>query len=246
MSFPPNTDSVELESFRQHILQKLSTCRSGTSDGTRLDGRRPDDTRRPVVTRNVVAGTVASVQYQCGETLLVSSVSCTMGPPVQPDAGRIIFSVSSPFAEDPNAIRLLEAFLTDSISMCFDTKTLCILPGEACWIVNVDIVLMALDGGLRAACLHAAALLFQELTLPQAKLPNSMYSVATTLKLSCVPHAATFAVLFSAEVILVDASAAEESVADALVTVVVDRSAPAAANILLVSHHGATQSVTPR
>jgi exosome complex RNA-binding protein Rrp42 (RNase PH superfamily) len=235
MSFPPYVGDVEALSLRRHLTHRLQP-HPDTALPARLDGRGAADVRPCAVVRDVAPGSVASLQLALGDTLVAAGLSLSLGPTKEsrPGHGRMNVRVSSGLVEDPAPCRVLETFLNDVLSSCFNLRQLLVLPNEACWVVTADVVVIAADGGLREACLYAVALLLDGLQLPRAKLPNDTYTVPATLRLSSRPLCVTLSVLFNGDVILSDATAMEELAAEQLVTVVVD----ASASLLYAALHG--------
>ena len=244
MSFPPFVGEVEVLSLRGHLLGKLSALRKAgdvSGPSLRVDGRGSRDVRQCTVTRGVAHGTLASLQYSAGNTLLVAAISLTLGPTEtsHPDRGRLSVHVSSPLVEDVAPCRVIEAFASEILASCFDLGQLVVVPGEACWVLTIDLVITAADGGLRAACVHAAALLLNGFNLPRTKLPNDTYTAPLALKLSGLPVCFTAGFVFDGELMLADATATEEIVCDQQVSVVLDASKLGGEpSLIFAGHHG--------
>lgn len=203
---------------------------------------------------------LAAVMYtDAYGTCIQCTVQGLLGPPrpEQPAAGRLNVHVEAPFVEhlsggatstnyrsfqymiaSGNAdlpLRQLEGYIGTVLDGCFDLSQLSIYAGEACWVLKVSVLLLSVDGGLRAGSLHAALAALHKLHLPRIRLPNGDVIEGRQVQLSCMPVACTFGFLAGAQVRLVaDTTAIEEHVADGLITVVVDE----AERILSVHHTG--------
>ena len=214
--------------------------------------RRGWNTARAI---NVEAVTASSSQYdRClnsvhlsqGATLLCCGVSAKLGPTSldAPDDGRLVVSVSFPLigssvggAAIEQAQHVMRYFLEQAIPLLVDVTDLLILRGVACWVVLVDVVVLNADGSLLDAALKCASHALGGVTLPRTTLPGSGVVVQpkplkTVRKLgSCC----TVALLRASTVLLLDPSSAEESVADCLVTVVLEEEG---GRVLLFWNHG--------
>ncbi|KAH9578783.1 Exoribonuclease [Trypanosoma melophagium] len=243
MSLPPATGAVELVSFKQHVAQLLRQKR-------RLDERSFNCFRKPQILHDVMGeiradGVLASTLYTDNTGTCVNcTVSGVFGPPSSefPDEGRLMVDVTAPFFPNHNTVNIegtlreLARFVRSIIVSCMDLSELCVISGEACWVLQVDIVLLNADGGLRAAALHAAVAALNNLILPKARLPNNDVVESRRLQFHRIPVAITIGMFVAnGELqLLMDTNAAEESVVDALFTVALDESD----GIVAFVHHG--------
>jgi exosome complex component RRP45 len=232
--------SVEPLSFHQNTLDLLHS--SKRRDDRTLSALRPVTVQRNVSDRSLASATVA-----LGGSVAMCAIRGCFGPPTQtaPNEGRIEVHIEAPFASPhleatQDAQRALCAFVRDVVRSTLTMSALSVVPGEACWVLNIDITILSADGALRPLCLHAVVAALERLVLPRARLPNGEYSTELLWGYqlgSIIPVAVTCAVAHG--VVLLDTSAAEESVADALMTVVLDgKSITSAPSILYVAHHG--------
>jgi exosome complex component RRP45 len=229
MSFPVLAGDVEMLSLRRYVTQKLSRPLppDGSSAPRRLDGRSLLELRSLDVVRGDVAGRAAAsapwLQLTLGSTLVAAGLSFTLGPTKddRPTRGRLCVRVSTGVVEDPAPCRVLERFVQDALSTFFDLRQLVVIRGEACWAITVDVRVIAADGGLRAACVYAVALLLDGLELPRTRLPNDQFTQPCVLQLSSRPFCVTYTAHGGAAVIASDASAVEELAADQQASVVV-------------------------
>lgn len=235
------TGNVEAYAFHQNTLELLRASK-------RRDGRQLNDIRSLTAQRDVADRCLASAMVSLGGSVAQCAVRGCFGPPTPsaPDEGRLEVLVEAPFASPhldttQDARRAVAVFVRDVLRSTLCTKMLAVVPGEACWVLNVDITILGADGSLRPLCLHAVVAALQRVVIPRARLPNGDYSTEFVWGYnaeSVLPVAVTCALAQSS--MLLDTTAAEESIADALLTVVLDErtlatSAPA---VLYVSHHG--------
>lgn len=235
MSLPPTTDGVALSSFKQHVLSTLARSE-------RLDGRQRGQLRQIAVQRHVVEHALSSASVSCGKGLAQCVVKGAFGPPqaAAPEDGRVEIFIDMPFAaphldSTHDAKRHLGSFLREALVPLLPLRPLCVVPGEACWVVYIDITILSADGSVRSLCFHAAAAALRGVVFPRAKLPNDEYSTEFLwgLRDALSPVAVTSASILGAHV--TDVTSAEEAVADALITLVTDTTT---SSILYMSHHG--------
>ncbi|RNF12095.1 exosome-associated protein 2 [Trypanosoma rangeli] len=250
MSLPPATGAVELSSFKQHVIRLLAQEK-------RLDGRSFDAIRTPHIlhdnrqvtkTNRVLASTLYTDDTG---TSLACTVTGVFGPPPPqyPEEGRLTVDVTAPFFPSYSEVQIegtlheLARFVRSTIISCLDLTALCVISGEACWVLRVELVVMNADGGLRAAALHTAAAALHNLALPKARLPSGDVVECKCLRFHRMPVAATIGVCATAGELrfLLDTNAAEESVADGLLTVVVDETE----GIVALVHHGKFPLLVP-
>ncbi|KEG12457.1 putative exosome-associated protein 2, putative,3 exoribonuclease [Trypanosoma grayi] len=252
MSLPPATGAVELVSYKQHVVHLLTQKK-------RLDERPFDVIRTPHILHDTKGGAkadsvLASTLYtdEAG-TCVNCTVSGVFGPPPSqhPEEGRLTVNVAAPFFPSyitdkvERALRETAWFVRSTIISCMDLTELSVFSGEACWVLQVELVVLNADGGLRAAALHAAVAALHNLMLPKARLPNGDIVESKHLRFHRVPVAATIGVFGAAATgdlcLLFDTNAAEESVVDGLVTVVLDESD----GIVTLLHHGRFPLLAP-
>lgn len=196
--------------------------------------------------RGSSSGLLSSVMYTDDQGACIScTVHGVFGPPwaQRPNEGRLNVHVNAPFLPEYGGagstlmgntglvhtaavdlpLRQVEGYVLAVLESCVDLTQLSILPAEACWVITVSITLLNVDGGLRAAALHAAVAALHDLVLPRARLPNGEVVERRVLRLCFVPVACTFAVLGGETVrLLADPTAIEEAVADGILTITVD------------------------
>ncbi|RNF27559.1 exosome-associated protein 2 [Trypanosoma conorhini] len=250
MSLPPATGAVELSSFKQHVIRLLA-------QGKRLDGRSFDAIRAPHILHDdrqaAKTNSLLASKLYTDET--GTSLGCTVtgvfGPPQSryPEEGRLTVDVTAPFFPSYSAVQIegtlheVARFVRSTIISCLDLAALCVISGEACWVLRVELTVMNADGGLRAAALHTAVAALHNLTLPKARLPSGDVVESRCLRFHRMPVAATIGVSAAAGDMrfLLDTNAAEESVADGVLTVVVDE----ADGIVALVHHGKFPLLVP-
>lgn len=91
--------------------------------------------------------------------------------------------------------RQLEGFLTSVLHRCVNMEQLCVIEGEACWLLEVTLTLWNVDGGLWGATLLTVVSALQQLMLPRALLPNGEVVEARQVQLTRTPMACTYGVL---------------------------------------------------
>ncbi|CAD2215989.1 exosome-associated protein 2 [Angomonas deanei] len=244
MSLLPDTGSVELRSYAEYTIERLA-------NGGRLDERTATEVRPVSVVREAQGdgtGPLSSVLFTDKSGRCFSAtVHGVFGPawPTQPRQGRLNVYVTAPMLgnriegstlygrgqvissqQEDVALRVAEGYVREVLLSCLDMEKLCVVEGEACWVLTITITCFHADGGLRPACLHAALAALHGLTLPRARLPNGVVVEPTAVSLSRLPVACAYGIHSSrttGEVrLLADPSAAEEYICETSAMVTVD------------------------
>src|SRR3989338_9244066 len=163
------------EELRKHIIGLLKA-------GTRLDGRKLNDYRKPIqIDYGVVMTANGSARVKIGDTEVIAGIKLEVGTPYpdNPDEGTIIVGaellpLSSPdFELGPPGIQAVElARVVDRgirESKCLDFKKLCIEEGEKAWMIIVDICTINDAGNLLDASSLAAIAALRNTTFPEYK-----------------------------------------------------------------------------
>lgn len=196
-------------------------------------------------------GVLASLMYtdECG-TCVTCEVLGVFGPPplASRKEGRLSVHVTAPLlrrhggesavgggvellrrnvdvlssGQEDLPLRQLEGFVSSVLHKCIDLRQLCVLEGEACWVLTVSLTLLNADGGLYGSTLAAAVAALQNLQLPRSLLPNGDVVEPRILRLSSVPLACTYGIFMhpiAGPTWLADICAGEELVVDSQVTI---------------------------
>lgn len=198
----------------------------------RMDNRHFDEYREVVVETNAAAQAEGSARVRIGETEVIAGVKMDVGTPFPdtPDEGVMMVAVellplaSPDFESGPPGEQAVElARIVDRAireSKVVDFKKLCIKPEEKVWMVFIDIDVLDDDGNLYdAACLAAVA------ALKNARIPElnekekPVYDKkgSNAIPINGTPVSTTFVKIGNH--ILADPDLAEESAADARLTV---------------------------
>ncbi|CUG88260.1 exosome-associated protein 2, putative [Bodo saltans] len=235
-----STGNVEPQAYHQQTVELLQQSK-------RRDGRDASTLRRTTTQSEVSNTSLGSATASIGGSVAQCTVRGCFGPPTAeaPNAGRLDVLVEAPFASPhldstQDARKALSVFLRDVLRSTLSTAPLSVVPGEACWVLSVDVTILAADGSLRSLCLAAVVAALQRIVLPRARLPNGDYTNEVLwgyCTSPVLPVAVTCAQIQGT--VLLDVTSSEESIADALVTIVFDeRSLATAPSILYTAHHG--------
>jgi len=145
----------------------------GVQDDVREDGRGCEDYRHMELETDIVSNTSGSARCRLANTDVLVGVKAEMGEPLvdRPSEGRLEFFVDCSANATPKfegrggeelatqiSNMLSRAYTSSS---CLDLRSLCVMPGEQCWILYVDILLLECGGNLfDAASIAARAALF--------------------------------------------------------------------------------------
>ena len=211
--------------LRSHIISLLEA-------GTRLDGRKPIDYRKPIeIEHGIVKTAEGSARVKIGETDVMVGVKLEVGEPYPdtPNEGTIIVGaellpMSNPeFEPGPPGIQAIElARVVDRgirESKALDFKKLCIEPGKKIWMVVIDICPINDAGNLFDASSLAALAALKNTAYPSFDGEKVDYKIKTTKKLELekVPIAVTVARIGSK--LIIDPDTEEEKVIDSRLTV---------------------------
>ncbi|EGV66545.1 3'-5'-exoribonuclease [Yamadazyma tenuis] len=146
--------------------------------GTRLDGRKLDEIRKP----EVVLGDNGYVELGWGQTKVVIKTSSEIVKPFEdrPNEGLLVINNElSPMASIKFDERSVDEVMINRIieksirkSNALDLEGLCIKTGEKVWLIRVDLSIINFDGNLIDSCCFGSII-----SLIHFKLPN--YSLDT-------------------------------------------------------------------
>ncbi len=148
-----NTSRENTPNGLNHLIKTLS-------EDLRFDGRKKDELRDIQIEVNVTATAEGSAIVTAGDCKVMAGVKLSLGTPYSdsPDEGVLmvgceLLPMAHPKIEQgPPSIdaieigRVIDRGIRESHS--FDTKQLCVTPGEKVWIVSVDIVPLNHDGNI--------------------------------------------------------------------------------------------------
>ncbi|XP_030645207.1 exosome complex component RRP42 [Chanos chanos] len=132
----------------------------GVRDDLRVDGRGCEDYRHMVIETDVVSNTDGSAKVSLGHSDILVGVKAEIGKPraLVPDEGYLEFFVDCSANATPEfegrGGEELGIDLSNTLYKVFnnkhsiDLRSLCICPGEHCWVLYVDVLLLQCDGNL--------------------------------------------------------------------------------------------------
>ncbi|MBN2203153.1 MAG: exosome complex protein Rrp42 [Candidatus Aenigmarchaeota archaeon] len=204
--------------------------RKRADSGLRLDERKLEEFRQISVETDVIKNAEGSARVKIGKTHVLAGVKMSVGEPFSdtPNEGVLIVNaefspVASPeFEAGPPSERSIEvARVTDRgvrESKCIDVEKLCITPGEAVWMVNVDLHILDYDGNLQDAAALAAIAALKATNLPKYENKKIVIEEKTgSLPVKDTPIAITTVKI--GNTLLLDTNAEEEQCIDARITI---------------------------
>lgn len=145
----------------------------GVQDNLREDGRGCEDYRHIELETDVVSNTSGSAKLRLANTDILVGVKAELGAPLaeKPNTGRLEFFVdcsanATPEFEGRGGEELaveISNMLTRAYDCpsCLDLNKLCVVPGQQCWVLYVDVLLLECGGNLfDASSLAVKAALF--------------------------------------------------------------------------------------
>ncbi|KAL6769913.1 RPH2 [Auxenochlorella protothecoides x Auxenochlorella symbiontica] len=144
---------------------EVEYVRRGFEAGVRGDGRGPLDFRQIEIETGVIGQATGSARVRLGTTDVLVGVKAEVGPPAEgaPNQGRISFATEfSPIASPSFQGRGGEELASDLTAMLqrtffrspvsgragLDLTTLSIVSGKSCWVVYVDVLVLAVGGAV--------------------------------------------------------------------------------------------------
>ncbi|KAG9355696.1 hypothetical protein JZ751_000534 [Albula glossodonta] len=132
----------------------------GVRDDLRVDGRGCEDYRHMEIETDVVSNTDGSAKVTLGHTVVLVGIKAEIGKPkpMVTDEGYLEFFVDCSANATPEfegrGGEELGTELSNTLYKVFnnrnsiDLRGLCISPGEHCWVLYVDVLLLQCDGNL--------------------------------------------------------------------------------------------------
>uniref|UniRef100_A0A7S0R1V8 Ribosomal RNA-processing protein 42 n=1 Tax=Pyramimonas obovata TaxID=1411642 RepID=A0A7S0R1V8_9CHLO len=156
----------------------------GILQNVRIDGRQRDDFRAISLEQGVIPQASGSARLRLGGTDVLVGVKVEIGTPLpeHPSCGRAQFSVdvaaNASLQYEGRGGEDLAAALTQALEKCFggsssgagaalDPKSLGIIDGRTCWVVNVDGLVLAADGNLLDALAAATKAALADTRVPK-------------------------------------------------------------------------------
>ncbi len=201
------------------------------NQGTRLDGRSPEQYRDIQVEMGAVKNANGSCRVKIGDTEVLAGIKMeVMKPyPDAPDVGSLminveLFPMSSPdFEPGPPNINAIEmARITDRCireSKMIDVEKLCIEKGEKAWFVVVDVCTINEGGNLFDAIPLAALGAIKDCKLPGYDGVNIDYKNSTDKGLPLKKNPVSVTIYKYGDKNLIDPTYDEEKVYDVRLTV---------------------------
>ncbi|MFX1252342.1 MAG: exosome complex protein Rrp42 [Promethearchaeota archaeon] len=223
------TDEIIGALEKKHILTHLKKSK-------RIDGRSLFEMREMKLVPSIIKKAQGSCQAQLGDTAVVAGVKAEVGTPFPdtPNMGVIIVNIEfSPMAspifesgppgkEAIEVARVVDRGIRES--QVVDLKKLCIIPGEAVYILFIDIYILDHFGNLFDACSQAAMGAILDTKLPIYKVDPETNKAIKTDELMLLPlNEAVTSLTFSKidDIIILDNNMEEERVKTARFTIAV-------------------------
>jgi exosome complex component RRP43 len=240
------SDNLEAKAFQR--LYPDQYFERFLRDGLRLDGRALNVSRAVTVAVQTNPSADASAVIKVGGTSIMAGVRLEVMIPKEtaPEDGSVVVNVEMTSLSYPDyrpgkqtaTVHTITQALNDLFlrNKVFDTKQLCISPGQAVWVAYLDLYILDACGSLMDACLLAAVAALLSTTLPAVHVtdegnverdstegPSAGAALApqgTPLALSCTPTALTCGVY--GQHLIPDPDHEEEALMDATITTIIN------------------------
>lgn len=211
--------------LRSHIISLLNA-------GTRLDGRKLTEYRKPIeVECGVVKTAEGSARVKIGETDVIVGVKMEVGEPYPdlPDEGTIIvgaellplsnpdFELGPPGTQAIELARVVDRGIRESKAI--DFRKLCVEKGKKVWLLVVDICTLNDAGNLFDASSLAALAALKNARYPEFDGEKVDYKQKTEQKLPLTKMPIAVTVIKIGDKFIVDPDIEEEKAIDARLTV---------------------------
>ena len=201
--------------------------------GTRIDGRKLDEYRNIEIEYGISSKSAeGSARVKIGDTEVIAGVKLGLEKPYpdNPDEGSIMVNVellplaSALYEGGPPSINAIElSRVTDrGIRECkaVDFKKLCVVSGESCWMIFIDIYPINADGNLFDAAFIAAMAALKDAVYPKLEGSTVNYYEKTKDKLPLQKLPISCTVWKIKDSLILDPLVAEELASDARLTIV--------------------------
>ncbi|ESO99081.1 hypothetical protein LOTGIDRAFT_201434, partial [Lottia gigantea] len=203
----------------------------------RPDGRELGEYRSTVINIGCITTAEGSALVKLGNTTVICGIKAELANPKAeyPKKGFIVPNVelspmcSSQFRPGPpgEQAQVLSQFSVDVLqnSGCINLEDLCITPGKLVWSLQCDMICLDYDGNVTDACVLSLISALKNTLLPTVKVNEETEAIETddiniiNLPVQSTPIATTFAV-FDDNILFVDPTVEEESLATGVLTVV--------------------------
>lgn len=213
------------QEFRDHLISVFNS-------NIRFDGRNKDEFREITIETGIAKMAEGSARVVCGDTEVLAGVKMSIGTPFPdtPNDGVLMVNCEMPQLchndveggppgmDAIEIARVIDRGIRESHS--FDTKKLCIKPGEKVWMVNVDIVPINRDGNLIDVGGLAAMAALQDSRFPEFDGEKVDYKKKTDKKLELDHCPLPITICKVGEEIFVDPKYIEEKAIDSRLTVI--------------------------
>ncbi|EIW61518.1 uncharacterized protein TRAVEDRAFT_35012 [Trametes versicolor FP-101664 SS1] len=239
-----SSSSAEQDALKALTFQRLhpkTYLERFLAEDVRPDGRNLDEWRDVSVIVDSISTANGSALVRLGSTTVVCGVKAEIAEPEldRPEHGFLVPNLDLPAICSPKfkpgpptdeaqvlSDRLNEVLVSSGV---VSTKSLCIEPGKAVWVLYVDATCINYDGNAFDATLLAMVAALKSTTLPKAtydeetKRTICSRKVQEPLQIGRLPTSFSFGV-FDGTHILADPTSFEEPLLDTTISVVVDES----------------------
>jgi len=215
---------MSVSTIKKDYLIKLA------KEGRRVDGRKFDEYRPIKIQKGIIRMAEGSARVELGNTMVLAGIKMLLGEPYpdSPDKGVLstaaeliplaspTFEAGPPREKAIELARVVDRGIREANVIQLDK--LCIEPSEKVWVVFMDLHILDYDGNLFDAC-SLAALSALNTTI----IPNERFEIGKDepLPLDESPISCTF--VKYGDAIVLDPSLDEEEVADARLTISLDK-----------------------
>lgn len=246
-----NHDAVALKASTFKRLHPRAYLERFLSENYRPDGRVPSAFRETSVNVGSITTANGSALVRLGETAVVCGVKAEIAEPDldRPEHGFLVPNLDLPALCSPrfkpgppsDEAQVLSERLNEALVSAgtVSTKSLCIQPGKAVWVLYVDATCINYDGNVFDAALIAMVAALRNVRLPEASFNEDTgrtlcsRNSLSPLSLGKLPFPASFGI-FDSNHLLADPSSFEEPLLDTTISVILDQDAQP----ISVTQHG--------
>ncbi|KAL5467327.1 hypothetical protein EMCRGX_G031540 [Ephydatia muelleri] len=202
------------------ILQPAQFLNKFLDEGIRPDERTLEASRSLAINAGALTTANGSALIRLGDTVVICGVKAELANPHldRPDEGYIVCNMEVPPCCSPHVTREWMPR-----SNCLNLFDLCIVSGELCWVLYVDVVCLCADGCVQDAAVMAMSAALADTVLPAVSVQDGKPVVTLQqrrrLSIQSLPVSITYG--FFNKHVLVDPTAEEEALCTGLLSLTV-------------------------
>lgn len=224
---------------------EISFCCQGCEEDVRYDGRGSSDYRPISLENNIFPHLNGSSRVRVsGSTDIICSVKLEIAEPdsMSPNSGILEFHVnispSCKISMDDKSLKAFGNLIANNLqsiysgSSCINLEDFGIIAGKYCWSIQIDLVVLEMDGDPSDICSIATLVALRSCKVPKVEILIGEFGaeedfeissdLADGLVINCCDVPICICVVKVGSVLIVDCNSAEHACADSAVSIAID------------------------